>query len=152
MPTLSTPFAPCRTTNPWRQIPPQWYAPWWGIAKGVGSHHIGASSPCQPSPWILAWGASSVCGICSGCLHMWILTGAREIHHRSLKHIVILPCTMTISVTITFSGKKHRTSLSITFCRCLVSDRTPGDTLAVLLGRTVLSLVARWFVLRSTRG
>jgi hypothetical protein len=32
-------------------------------------------------------------------------------------------------------------------CRCLVSDRTPGDTLVVLLGRTVLLVVARWFVL-----
>jgi hypothetical protein len=27
-------------------------------------------------------------------------------------------------------------------CRCLVSDRTPGDTLVVLLGRTVLLIVA----------
>jgi hypothetical protein len=33
-----------------------------------------------------------------------------------------------------------------TLCRCLVSDRTPGDTLVVLLGRTVLLIVARWFV------
>jgi hypothetical protein len=32
-------------------------------------------------------------------------------------------------------------------CRCLVSDRTPKDTLVVLLGRTVLLIVARWFVL-----
>jgi hypothetical protein len=32
-------------------------------------------------------------------------------------------------------------------CRCLESDRTPRDTLAVLLGRTVLLTVARWFVL-----
>jgi hypothetical protein len=32
-------------------------------------------------------------------------------------------------------------------CRCLVSDRTPGDTRMVLLGRTVLLIVARWFVL-----
>jgi hypothetical protein len=32
-------------------------------------------------------------------------------------------------------------------CRCLVSDRTPRDTLAVLLGRTVLLIVAQWFVL-----
>jgi hypothetical protein len=32
-------------------------------------------------------------------------------------------------------------------CRCLVSDCTPGDTLVVLLGRTVLLIVARWFVL-----
>jgi hypothetical protein len=32
-------------------------------------------------------------------------------------------------------------------CRCLVSDRTPGDTLAMLLGRTVSLIVARWFVL-----
>jgi hypothetical protein len=31
-------------------------------------------------------------------------------------------------------------------CRCLVSNRTPGDTLVVLLGRTVLLVVARWFV------
>jgi hypothetical protein len=28
-----------------------------------------------------------------------------------------------------------------------VSDRTPGDTLAVLLGRAVLLIVARWFIL-----
>jgi hypothetical protein len=28
-----------------------------------------------------------------------------------------------------------------------VSDRTPRDTLAVLLGRTVLLIVAQWFVL-----
>jgi hypothetical protein len=33
------------------------------------------------------------------------------------------------------------------YCRRLVSDRTPGDTLVVLLGRTVLLIVARWFVL-----
>jgi hypothetical protein len=32
-------------------------------------------------------------------------------------------------------------------CRCLESDRTPSDTLTVLLGRTVLFIVARWFVL-----
>jgi hypothetical protein len=32
-------------------------------------------------------------------------------------------------------------------CQCLVSNRTPGDTLIVLLGRTVLLIVARWFVL-----
>jgi hypothetical protein len=31
-------------------------------------------------------------------------------------------------------------------CRCLVSDRTPGGTLVVLLDRTVLLIVARWFV------
>jgi hypothetical protein len=31
-------------------------------------------------------------------------------------------------------------------CRCLVSDRTPGGTIVVLLGRTVLLIVARWFV------
>jgi hypothetical protein len=31
----------------------------------------------------------------------------------------------------------------------LVSDRTPRVTLAVLLGRTVLLTVARWFVLRA---
>jgi hypothetical protein len=31
-------------------------------------------------------------------------------------------------------------------CRCLVFDRTLGDTLAVLLGRTVLLIVAQWFV------
>jgi hypothetical protein len=30
--------------------------------------------------------------------------------------------------------------------RCLVSDRTPGGTLVVLLGRAVLLIVARWFV------
>jgi hypothetical protein len=35
--------------------------------------------------------------------------------------------------------------------RCLVSDRTPGGTLVVLLDRTVLLTVARWFVPRSTR-
>jgi hypothetical protein len=34
-------------------------------------------------------------------------------------------------------------------CRCLESDRTLGDTLAVLLGRTVLLIVARWFMLRA---
>jgi hypothetical protein len=28
-------------------------------------------------------------------------------------------------------------------CRCLLSDRTPRDTLMVLLGRTVLLIVAR---------
>jgi hypothetical protein len=32
-------------------------------------------------------------------------------------------------------------------CQCLVSDRTPRDTLAVLLGRTVLLTVAQRFVL-----
>jgi hypothetical protein len=32
-------------------------------------------------------------------------------------------------------------------CRWLVSDRTPGGTLVVLLGRTVLLIIARWFVL-----
>jgi hypothetical protein len=30
-----------------------------------------------------------------------------------------------------------------TSCRCLVSDRTSGDTLVVLLDRTVLLIVAR---------
>jgi hypothetical protein len=34
-------------------------------------------------------------------------------------------------------------------CRCLVSDRTPGNTLVVLLGMTVLLIVAQWFVLRA---
>ena len=34
-------------------------------------------------------------------------------------------------------------------CRCLVSDRTPGHTLVVLLGRMVLLIVARWFVLEA---
>jgi hypothetical protein len=32
-------------------------------------------------------------------------------------------------------------------CWCLVSDRTPRDTLVVLLGRTVLLIVVQWFVL-----
>lgn len=32
-------------------------------------------------------------------------------------------------------------------CRCLGPDRAPGVTLEVLLGRTVLLTVARWFVL-----
>jgi hypothetical protein len=36
-------------------------------------------------------------------------------------------------------------------CRCLVSDRTPGDTLVVLLGRTVSSFVTRWFALGHER-
>jgi hypothetical protein len=31
--------------------------------------------------------------------------------------------------------------------RCLVSDRTLGDTLVVLLGRTALLIIARWFVI-----
>jgi hypothetical protein len=31
-------------------------------------------------------------------------------------------------------------------CRCLLSDRTPGGTLVVLLGRTVSLIVAQWFV------
>jgi hypothetical protein len=31
-------------------------------------------------------------------------------------------------------------------CRCLLSDRTPRGTLVVPLGRTVLLIVARWFV------
>jgi hypothetical protein len=31
-------------------------------------------------------------------------------------------------------------------CRCLVSDRTPGGTLVVLLGRTVSLTVVRWFM------
>jgi hypothetical protein len=34
-------------------------------------------------------------------------------------------------------------------CWCLVSDRTPRDTIAVLLGRTVLLIVAQWFVPRA---
>jgi hypothetical protein len=34
-------------------------------------------------------------------------------------------------------------------CRCLMSDRTPGDTLMVLLGRTMLLIVARCFVLEA---
>jgi hypothetical protein len=33
------------------------------------------------------------------------------------------------------------------FCRCLVSDRTPRDTLVVLFGRMMLLIIARWFVL-----
>jgi hypothetical protein len=36
--------------------------------------------------------------------------------------------------------------------RCLVSDRTPGGTLVVLLGRTVLLIVARWFVPEAQEG
>jgi hypothetical protein len=32
-------------------------------------------------------------------------------------------------------------------CRCLVSDRTPRDTLAVLLGRTMLLTISQLFVL-----
>jgi hypothetical protein len=32
-------------------------------------------------------------------------------------------------------------------CRCLVSDRTPKVTLAVLLGKTVLLTTTQWFVL-----
>jgi hypothetical protein len=32
-------------------------------------------------------------------------------------------------------------------CRCLVYDRTPKDTLVVLLDRTMLLIVAQWFVL-----
>jgi hypothetical protein len=32
-------------------------------------------------------------------------------------------------------------------CRCLVWDHTPRVTLAVLLGRTMLLIVAQWFVL-----
>jgi hypothetical protein len=32
-------------------------------------------------------------------------------------------------------------------CRCLVSDCIPRVTLVVLLGRTVLLIVAQWFVL-----
>jgi hypothetical protein len=31
-------------------------------------------------------------------------------------------------------------------CRCLVSDRTPGGTLVVLLGMTLSWIVTRWFV------
>jgi hypothetical protein len=31
-------------------------------------------------------------------------------------------------------------------CRRLVSDRTPGGTLVMLLGRMVLLIIARWFV------
>jgi hypothetical protein len=31
-------------------------------------------------------------------------------------------------------------------CQCLVSDRTPGSTLVVLLGRTVSLIVARWIM------
>jgi hypothetical protein len=34
-------------------------------------------------------------------------------------------------------------------CLCLVSDRTPGGTVVVLLGRTVLLIVAQWFVLEA---
>jgi hypothetical protein len=35
--------------------------------------------------------------------------------------------------------------------RCLMFDRTPGGTLVVLLGRTVLWIVTRWFVLGHER-
>jgi hypothetical protein len=38
-------------------------------------------------------------------------------------------------------------TLSTSDCRCLVSDRTPRVTLAVLLGRTVLLIVAQWFMM-----
>jgi hypothetical protein len=34
-------------------------------------------------------------------------------------------------------------------CWCLESDRTPRVTLAVLLGRTVLLIVAQWFMLEA---
>ena len=32
-------------------------------------------------------------------------------------------------------------------CRCLVSDRTPGGKLMMLLGRTMSWIVTQWFVL-----
>jgi hypothetical protein len=34
-------------------------------------------------------------------------------------------------------------------CRCLESNRTPRVTLAVFLGRTVLLIVAQWFMLEA---
>ena len=37
-------------------------------------------------------------------------------------------------------------------CRCLVSDRTPRVTLAVLSGRMVLLIVAQWFMLGAREG
>jgi hypothetical protein len=36
-------------------------------------------------------------------------------------------------------------------CRCFVSNRTPGVTLVVLLGRTVSRIVTRWFALGHER-
>jgi hypothetical protein len=36
-------------------------------------------------------------------------------------------------------------------CGCFVSDRTPGGTLVVLLGRTVSWIITRWFTLRHER-
>jgi hypothetical protein len=36
-------------------------------------------------------------------------------------------------------------------CHCFVSDRTPGGTLMVLLGRTVSRIVTQWFVLGHER-
>jgi hypothetical protein len=38
-----------------------------------------------------------------------------------------------------------------TIYQCFVSDRTPGGTLVVLLGRTMSRIVTRWFVLGHER-
>jgi hypothetical protein len=39
----------------------------------------------------------------------------------------------------------------VTDCQCFVSDHTPEGTLVVLLGRTMLRIVTRWFMLGNER-
>jgi hypothetical protein len=57
----------------------------------------------------------------------------KEVHLRAMKRIM-----RYLVYTLKFG---------LWYCRWLVSHRTPRDTLVVLLGRTVLLIVTRWFVL-----
>jgi hypothetical protein len=41
----------------------------------------------------------------------------------------------------------HYINNHIPSCQCLVSDRTPRVTVAMLLGSTMLLIVAQWFML-----
>jgi hypothetical protein len=66
-------------------------------------------------------------------------------HPNSFEKGELWNLTSYICNTLVYSLSTYIVALGI--CRCLVSDRTPRVTLAVLLGWTVLLTVAQWFVL-----
>jgi hypothetical protein len=77
-------------------------------------------------------------GFFSGRSAMWC-----RVPSSSTMHVILFLKVMAIELAlINDTTPTWRAS-----CRCLVSDCTPRDTLAVLLGRTILLIVARWFML-----
>jgi hypothetical protein len=59
----------------------------------------------------------------------------------SIKHIYEMESVFRVNIYFLCQNIRYH------WCQCLVSDRTPRNTLAVLLGRTMLLIVAQWFVL-----